>query len=170
MKKDKHIEDELREQSPFLNEKFKENKGGFKMPAGYFETLSDRILDEVEGEQEAKIIDIGSLSSDSSVQLKKNHPYRMLAVAASVMLLVVAGFWMMNTTETTSQYAALEQLSEEGVLAYLDKNMDEFDFKALVESGVVLGDEIDYKNISELSDEETDTYIDVILEEDAEEI
>jgi hypothetical protein len=34
MKKDKHIEDELREQSPFLSEKFKENKGGFKIPEG----------------------------------------------------------------------------------------------------------------------------------------
>jgi hypothetical protein len=170
MKKDKHIEDELREQSPFLSEKFKENKGGFKIPEGYFETLPDKILDKVEEESATKVVHIDSLSSGSSAKVKKIRPYRLIATAASVMLLIVAGLWVMNPSETTSQYTALEQLNEEGVLQYLDENMDEFDFSSLVESGIVMDNEIDFKDISELSDEETDIYIDAILEGDAEEI
>lgn len=165
MEKDKHIKDELREQSPFLSEKFKENKGGFKMPEGYFESLSDRILEQVEEAPETKMAHMDSLSSASPAKVKKIRPYRMIAAAASVMLLIVAGLWFMNPSETTSQYAELEKLNEEGVLKYLDENMDEFDFDALVESGVVLDNSIDFKNVSELSDEETDIYIDAILEE-----
>ena len=165
MEKDKHIKDELREQSPFLSEKFKGNKGGFKMPEGYFETLSDKILEKVEEESGAKIAHIDSLSSASPAKVKKIRPYRMVAAAASVMLLIVAGLWFMNPSKTTSQYAELEQLNEEDVLQYLDENIDEFDFDALVESGIVLDNSIDFKNVSELSDEETDIYIDAILEE-----
>lgn len=165
MEKDKHIKDELREQSPFLSKKLKENRGGFKMPEGYFDTLSDRIMDRVEEEKEAKVAYMDSSVSETPAKVRKLRPYKMIAAAATVMLLVVAGLWLMNPSETTSRYAELEQLDEKGVLEYLDKHMDEFDFNSLVESGVVLDNAVDFKNATELSEEETDNYIDAILEE-----
>lgn len=168
MKKNTDIQNELKEQSPFLSKKLKEAEGGFKVPSGYFDSLSDKILQEVKAE-DATVVQIPNSTTDV-ISIKKKQPFRMIAAAASIALIVVAGLWLMpQSTVTHNPHAELEAYSEAEVLQYLDENMDDFGFEHLVESGIVSDTDIDFQDISNFSDEETDFYLESLLD-DSEEI
>lgn len=161
MDKKINIKDELKEQAPFLSQKLKETQGGFKVPDGYFESFSDRILQSVkeDGMNGGTVVQLPS-STAFIESKKKKSPFRMIAVAASILLLVVAGLWFVpQNTSTDNQLAELENYSETEVLQYLDENMDDFGFEHLVESGIVSEADVDYHDISQFSDEETDFYL-----------
>ncbi len=169
MKKKNNIGDELESLSPFLSEKMKEREGGFKVPDGYFERLTDQIMNGVREEGES-----ATVRSISSAKFnKKRNPIRWIAAAASMLLLIAAGFWMMNNTTSIpegNQWAELESYNEEQILKYLDDNTAEFDLDDLVESGMVGYSELGYNAVDQLSDEEAVDYLDVILDEISDDI
>ncbi len=165
MKKDKHTENEINDISPFLNEHLKKSKGGFKMPEGYLDALTDRVMENVK-ESDAKVLGLDSQTTIPSVN--KRNPRRWLAVAASVMLLVVAGFWLLNFNSASESLAEAERLSgfsEQEVLSYLDQ-MEDIELSDLVESGIINELDVDFNDVSQLTDEDEDLYINTILEDD----
>ena len=170
MDKKTNIKDELKEQAPFLSQKLRETEGGFKVPDGYFESLSDKILQQVK--EEANVATVVQLPSSTAsvIPVKKKSPFRMVAVAASILLMIVASLWFIpQSSGSNNPLAELENYSEAEVLQYLDDNMDDFGFEHLVESGILSETDVDFNDISNFSDEETDFYLESLLD-DSEEI
>ncbi len=164
MNKKDDILKELQEISPLLSKKLKEREGGFEVPDGFFDSFADTILDQVkEASNEAIVTPINKATSS-------NSPFKWVSLAASILLLVVAGFWMMNQNTSTSSWAKLEQMNAKEVLQYLDENMDDLELDDLMDSGIVSADEFGIEDHSNLSEEEKDIYLDVLLDEISEEI
>jgi len=112
-----------------------------------------------------------SLPSSETAQVKRLSPRRTLTVAASVLLLLVAGWWMLDMSGTNSDsYAAeldnIKGFSEQEVLDYMDNELDDLAFEDLVQSGILSDSEIDFSDAASLTDEDIDMYIDVFLEEE----
>ncbi len=168
---DDNVKDEFEKISPFLSDKLKDRKGGFKTPEGYFDKLTDDILSNIQEEKDGKRATVRGIASQPVGKSRSSSPFRWMAVAASLLLLVTAGFWFMNNSHTTADpLAEMERLNEEEVLQLLDENIDELQLEDLFETGIISSSDIDYQDARNLSEEEADKHLEYILADITEDI
>jgi len=117
---DKNIHEELQNISPLLTQ-MKGEKEGYKVPHLYFENLQYKVLTKV-AEQPEK----------TSVFARLFRP-RVLAMFASLLLVLLAGMLVLNNVEST-EVATLDNISTEALALYVDENIDDLDLEVLLEN------------------------------------
>ncbi len=153
MKEDYNIQDELKELSPLLSE-LRQQEEGYKVPHLYFESLQNKVLRQV-NETPQKVGFFARLVS-----------LRTLAVAASLVLLLVAAVFLLPNSNNT-QIADLESINTETLAMYLDENADDLDLD------LFLGDDfqLDFTDGLNLDTDEWGDYIEEeLLDEDINEL
>lgn len=131
--KKKEVNKELEDIAPILAELKARSKGtGHNVPEGYFENFRANFFDKVKEESE----DIPSKEA-KLIRL----PWRSLAVAASVAVLVIS-FWASNAFFNTDAEAnGFADLSMEEMYNYLGENIEDFEMEEL--ATIVLENEVD---------------------------
>lgn len=119
MENNNNIQDELKDIAPLLA-KMKGKEDGYTVPHLYFESLQDKVLAAATKETE-KI----------SIFTRFFQP-RIVAMFASIAVLLVAGIFLLNQTEN-EKVATLEDISTEELSLYMDENIDNFDLDLLFE-------------------------------------
>ena len=166
MKKEQYIKNELEDLSPLVSKKMEERKGGLQVPSGFFDTFGDNLIAQIKKEDSTSIV----RPITSSEPIKKSS-FKWMSIAASILLFLVAGFWMMNqNTSPDSNWAALENMNAKEVLQYLDENMEEIELEDLMDSNIISSAEIGLDEHASLSEADKDLYLDLLLEELTEEI
>ena len=153
MKKKNEIKDELNKLSPFLSDIKK--KDSFKVPKNYFNSLPDKILEQVlvTTENPEKSIAqpnwLDSLIENIAVLFQPRYAVGL----ATVMILVIAAVYF--SQKTVSPIEESYQLASQ----YIEENIDEFDAEMLWEASVF--------ESGEVTDDETieDVYLDEYFEE-----
>lgn len=140
MKNKDHIQDELNELSPLLAE-LRQEEEGYKVPHLYFESLQNKVLNQV---QEA---------SQKVGFFMRFGWVRGSVMVASVAVLLLAGVFLFqnNNTET----ADIENISTDVLAMYLDGNVEDWDLDLLIEDDF----ELDFTNGLNLDADEWDDYI-----------
>lgn len=131
MKKE-NIHDELAGLSPSLRQ-MKEKDDGMRMPPDYFEQLQAKMMQQLKDEQPAPSAQIVPFWA------VKTTRFRMAAAAASVAILLTAGWWYMRPAETIAPITAVAEpvqmddvaLTSEEAQLYIDENILEFDTEML---------------------------------------
>lgn len=108
---------------------------GFKVPEGYFESLEDRVMEQL------------SLPEPKVIPLYRRRPV-WASVAAAVVVMVGAGLFYLNNSATPADESAIENyLVYQGNISSYDiiQNLDDSDINALEKSMAVSDDAvIDY--------------------------
>ncbi len=161
MNRHEEIQKELKELSSRLADT--EKQEGFTVPVNYFESLADKVLEQVKNETVAepapkpKQVSWFDQLAESIVSLFQPQ----FAVAfASLALLLVAGVYLYPKSTTTNTELALTVDEAE---YYLAENLDDFDDELLLEIGLDEGDDL-YLD-SELESEYIEEYLNEIIDE-----
>jgi len=141
VKKDHNIQDELKELSPLLSE-LRQEEEGYKVPHLYFESLQNKVLRQV-NETPQKVGFFARLGW-----------LRTLAVAASLLLLLVAGVFLLPNSNNI-QVTDLENISTETLAMYLDENVEELDLDEFLEDDF----QLDFADGLNLDTDEWEDYI-----------
>ncbi len=122
---------ELKELSPLLSELRAANEG-FEVPEGYFDQLQQEMLEKAIGPLEIERKNIAERPVILGVL--KNHQARWIAIAASVLLLILAGWWFSKPDlRVDADQFALVEVSTEEANAYLDAHVEDYELALLVE-------------------------------------
>lgn len=159
--KNKKIEEELKDISPFLSDFLSKKTAEKAIPDGYFEALPLRLrlAKEKRNKSPRRILFFFSENGGGT-------KFKRLAAAACLGLLLAWALWLFippKNAETNTESVAPAQFSSVDVLRYLDNNIGDFQLEDLVNSGIITLEEIDYKVVSELSEEEQDMFINLTI-------
>lgn len=161
MKEINNLEEELREVAPFLS-KMKKEGDGFTIPKNYFSNLADEIIEQVSiDNQEVVVAKVANRNWLADILNSLNwllQPRPAMAFG-SLLLLVFAGFFLMNLPTESEKSISLSDISLEELEIYFEENMEEYDTEILVE-----GNEKLLENGLE-NENDLDRYFDEIIEE-----
>jgi uncharacterized protein HemX len=137
MKED--FEEELRNISPFLADLKKQKKeDGFKPPKYYFETLTDKVIENARPKTEVipSYIAQPSLATRVGEWLTGLMQPRMAMAFATALFLAVGGWYFLRQTnaQQTDNCTELACLPKEEIKTYISENINEFDEEMLVGS------------------------------------
>ena len=154
MKKNDEIREELKELSPFLAKMKREN--AFKVPKNYFESLPDKVLEQVRPQpvtqQTPQISWFDRLIDSFAVLLQPRYAVGLATVA---ILLVAGVFYMQKSADpVVNPDASLAQ--------YISDNIDDFDADMIYEWSIASGNSEDLPDNS--TSDPTDIYIDEIID------
>lgn len=160
MDRHEEIQDELKGLSSRLANMEKQER--FTVPVNYFESLTDKVLEQVKTETIVEPVPKQVSWLDQFVASIAALFQPQFAVAfASVALLIIAGLYLYpkNTTTATTEFA----LTVDEAKYYLAENIEDFDDELLLEIGLDEGDDL-YLN-TELEGDDFDEYIDEIIDD-----
>lgn len=133
MKEDREeIRKELEDLAPGLS-RFQNKEDGFRVPAGYFQSLPDEVIDKL-GIGKKSRQKSGSLWLEQWLSLLL-QPRPALALA-SLLVVLIAGWWFLNRQSgesLPSETVAFEQITPREAADYLSQNLDEVDEELLLE-------------------------------------
>ncbi len=156
----KEIKEELNNHAPLLSGLSKKQEG-YKVPDDYFARMEADLWEQIKPATKT-VTEAAPRTSwlDGLIQqINWLLQPRMALQLASVALLILAGFFMMNRT-TTTQPDALADLTADEASEYILANLDEFETESLIELG--FGEE-DFSALDATLFEDTD--VDDLLDE-----
>ncbi len=128
MKKES-IDNELKNLSPRLRE-LRQGGDGFKLPEGYFEALEDSVFSRIDAMGARRKPTLEAKSGNLFVRFFR--PQVMVAAAAAITLALAAvWFFRPEPTPAVDNLAAMPELSEEDIEAYVLENIRDFDANQL---------------------------------------
>ncbi len=160
----KEIKEELKNHAPLLSGLSKKQEG-YKVPEDYFARMEADLWEQIKPATKT-VTEAAPQTSwlDGLIQqISWLLQPRMALQLASVALLILAGFFMMNRNATT-QPDVLADLTADEASEYLLANLDEFDTESLIELGF---EEADFSAIDEalFEDAEVDDLLDELQRE-----
>lgn len=163
MSKRKETQEELKNISPFLSEI--EKKNSFKVPATYFENLTDDILKEAFPKADrSPVVENKPNWLDGILEnIAILFSPRLAVSLATVAALLVAAFFIFPS-QNNAELLAMDELSFEEVTDYISANIDDFDEDLILE----FASEDVSQNIfspAGIGDEDLDLYFDDIIDE-----
>lgn len=179
MKKE-NIHDELAGLSSTLRQ-LKEKDAGMRLPPDYFNQLQEKMMQQLKEEQpgpSAKTVSFWSVSTNR---------FRMAAAAASVAVLLTAGWWYSRPATTVDAPLAVTEptpveataLSSEEAQLYINENILEFDTEMLAAELVAAdgsenpAEKTDMKSTNKklrIADDDLEHVLDELTEEELEDL
>jgi len=160
----KEIKEELNNHAPLLSGMPKQPEG-YKVPDDYFARMEADLWEQLKPATKTVIESAPKASWFDGLiqQLNWLLQPRMALQLASVALLILAGFFIMNRT-TTTQSDVLADLTADEASEYVLANLDEFDTESLIELG--FGDE-DFSEVEAtfFNDDDVDDLLDELQRE-----
>lgn len=156
----KEIKEELNNHAPLLSGLSKKQEG-YKVPDDYFARMEADLWEQIKPATKT-VTEAAPRTSwlDGLIQqINWLLQPRMALQLASVALLILAGFFMMNRN-TTTKTDALADLTADEASEYILANLDEFETESLIELGF---EEEDFSAIDATLFEDTD--VDDLLDE-----
>lgn len=135
MKED--INKELNELSPFLSSLKKEEP--FKTPKFYFDTLADRVMEQVKTETQAappQLVKQPSLTERLSNWLSALWQPRTAWAFATVCVFVVAGLFLIKN-QKPARTDNVADVSTEEIQQYINENIQDFDEDLILNKGQI---------------------------------
>ncbi len=129
MDKEKNIDKELEELSPFLAE-MKSKKENIEMPENYFHYLENSVMQQVELEN---VPILQNEKGESIPFWNRLFLSRTIVGLASVVLLITAGIYFSKGEIETSESLQLADLTDTEILNYLSENVEILDIYSLNE-------------------------------------
>ncbi len=164
MKPKKEIKEELEKLSPFLADLDKEKN--FQVPTNYFNELQEDLWKQVRPAPAQKpVVEQSAWWSPIESALLALFQPRMALSFASLLLLLTAGWFIMQQPTDTVPEVADNLPTVEEAADYLAEHIDDFDTELLMQLEL---DDIELSQISESSfedDEVLDTYFDEMLDD-----
>ena len=133
-------------------EQSKQNKGGFKLPEGYFDQLQQDVSAKVQNKQEAKVV---------ALPKGPGRSFAALLIAASFAMIFILVQPSFQTAQSSDVTFSFSEYSTDEINGYLEENTDEYDLIAFVETA-------DFEIInesSELSNLEDKSLSDFLIDE-----
>jgi hypothetical protein len=96
----------------------------YTVPAQYFETTANRVLQQVKSEKKGTLTPIRKVSPGFS----------FISIAASIVLMLTTGFWLINRNQTPSVEQQIAALSNAEVQDYVLAHVGEFGSELSLES------------------------------------
>jgi hypothetical protein len=167
MKED--FEEELRGLSPFLADLKKQKKDdGFKTPKYYFDTLADKVIENARPKTEVTPIYVAqpSLATRVGAWITGLVQPRMALAYATVLFLVVGGFYFFKSTQTQNAESCNELacLPKEEIKTYISDNINEFDEEMLI-GNAQIAENTEGPLLKDLDEKEVEQYLIDNLEE-----
>jgi len=156
--------EELEELSPFLHQ-MKEKGDPFKAPQGYFEGLPDQVLARLR-EEEAPATELGMPRSLQGLldQLGWLLQPRMALAISSVLIILVAAWFLLRPDGASSTTPDFASLSAEEIQNYIQSNIEDFDEETLMEVAHEPGN-INLIPQDAIETEELDQYLDRMIDQ-----
>lgn len=145
MDKRKSINEELRELGAKRLLGVSPQEVGQAPPAGYFDGLADSVL--AKARQPA---------ATRGLRVKRRA---WLAVAATVALLLSASWWYLSQPAPPTKALALEGISNDAIVDYVEANIDEFETEWLEDLAAEAGAEWAYEPEFDLPAESVEEYL-----------
>jgi len=124
MKNKQHLQDELNEHAPWLNE-FRHKDSGHRVPDGYFESLEDSVFRQIEAIGATRRPPAPKKPRPSLWQVLQSLWQPRVALAfAGVLAVVFAAWWFWGKSATEVHYA---HITVEDAETYLRDNLMELD-------------------------------------------
>jgi hypothetical protein len=132
MKDDTSLNDELKEQSPWLLD-MKQQRDGFNIPPQYFDSLEDRFFARLEAEGVQRKPELSLRKGGGWLQ--RIHGYQYAAAAAVAM--IFAAWWFIRpapaaVAPSPEIVTTLPEFSAEDAAAYVMENLPEFEAEQLL--------------------------------------
>lgn len=163
MKPDKNIQEELENLSPFLAKMRKEEKNPFALPANYFDTLADNVLEQC-GVEEKSIVKTQQPSIldtiTNFIQSLFEPRYALAFAAIAVLIIASVSIFSTDTGGNDSSSIALTNGETE---SYIIANIDEFE-EDLITDALAEANITDFSTL-DIGDEDLELYLDDLLED-----
>ena len=165
MKKDTSHKEELEKISPLLA-KLKKEDPGLKVPANYFHNMQVDVMQQLKEE-------IHQNAPAEPTSTTTGTPWYAiffspkLALAFSTLLVIgIAVYWFSQPgSQPKSEFIAMDDLSQEEILEYIEENISFFEAEDLAEVAPSPGNESAIFQNVELDDEAVDEYLDKIIDD-----
>lgn len=102
-------------------------KDNFKVPEGYFENISDKILDRWKESDKSEVNTIGQQSPGRVIKMNYSRRYWITGLVAAAIALLV--YW--NLPGKNSDRFDPTSLNNEEIMAFLNQNSDQIDLELL---------------------------------------
>lgn len=138
--KNKEIQDELNELSPFLSDLKKDKKEGFKMPANYFDRFEDRLMHRIKEESALEPQENVTTSPPSKVGFWEFmrtliRPQYAVGFSTCLILLVFGLYYVNNNVESQEECSTLMAcLTPDEMNSYIITNIEEFSTEDIVDA------------------------------------
>lgn len=156
--------------SPFLS-RIKDKGDGFSVPARYFKSLPDEVLRRV-GQETAQAEPKRSWLDELVLFLRQSWQPRYAVAFAAAVVLLVAGFWVINrhagTNLNTRALAEvqLNDISYDALYSYISTNIDDIESDLIVDSETLSGTEKTLHHlVPKPETEEVEEYLDDVLDD-----
>lgn len=164
MKKDTSHKEELEQLSPLLA-RLKKEDPGLKVPRNYFHNMQVEVLQQLKEE-------MGESPAHADSPAVRSPWYKIFytpkfALAFSTLLVLgVAVFWFTRPVQqSTTDVLAMDDLSQEEILYYIEENIGSFETDELVEVASADDTGTDIFQEVELDDQAVDEYLDKIIDD-----
>lgn len=160
--------EELEELSPFLHQ-MKEKGDPFKAPQGYFEGLPDQVLARLREEEAPATEPEKSRRPGLSLQGLLDQlgwllQPRMALAISSVLIILVAAWFLLRPNGASSTTPDFAALSAEEIQYYIQSNIEDFDEETLMEVAHEPGN-INLIPQDAIETEELDQYLDQMIDQ-----
>ena len=167
MKDKKHLNEELKELSPWLLS-MKEQGDGFKVPADYFQNLQEEVLQKVAQPKTALEASSATWLDEliERIQTVLQPRYRLAYAFAAMLVLVAAVLLLRNQTNTSAGVEAvvLEDVPSEELFDYINNHLDDFAPEDLLETHQASNEGLSLPELVPAPDEsEIEEYLDEIM-------
>jgi hypothetical protein len=165
MKKDNSHKEELEKLSPLLA-KLKQEQPELEVPRNYFHNMQVDVLHQLKEE-------LAQQGENSDASPATGNPWYQIfftprfALAFSTLLVVgIAVFWFTRESPINQQEVlAMDDISQEEILSYIENNIAAFDADELVEVAPMTATSTDIFQDVELDEEAVDEYLDKIIDD-----
>ncbi|MEZ4958498.1 MAG: hypothetical protein R2830_01645 [Saprospiraceae bacterium] len=169
MKNKEELKEELEGLSPFLT-KMKEEGDGFKVPADYFKTLPDEVLNKVQRQGPAVERSSWFDGIASFLQMLWQPKYVLAVASAAAILIAAVCFFKKDTPKEEVQPIAAVQVSDipfEELHEYLSDNIADIDENLIVEASLSTTESQTTKTtiLPKATTEELEGYLDDVIDE-----
>lgn len=134
---------------------------GFKVPAGYFDTLEDRIFDRLNASGIRQEVPLKVLKKPAK-RIRLPH---FLIAAAAVITLLFGAVWFFSLTTTVNQSVASVELSDEDIEAYLLENVQDLELGQLALLPEVQANEYQAPPVQTVPSKKTESKYDITPED-----
>lgn len=165
MKKDNSHKEELERLSPLLA-KLKKEEPQMEVPHNYFHNMQVDVLHQLKEEIGQQGKNVGASPAADTPWFQFFFTPKVALAFSTLLVAGIAVFWFTQDSPINQQEVlAMDDLSQEEILSYIENNIAAFEADELVEVAPMTNTSTDIFQEVELDDEAVDEYLDKIIDD-----
>ncbi|MEZ4980592.1 MAG: hypothetical protein R2769_03200 [Saprospiraceae bacterium] len=161
MKKNTSLKEELHDLSPLLSKLKEGEQPEPKIPGNYFHNMQFEVLNKLKEDLEPN--PVSATPKDSIPWYQRIFQPKFALAYAAVIAVCLGIFWWSGQENLPAETIAMEDVSQEEILNYIEENISSFEAEELASIGN--NGEVDLLQDVELDDKTVDEYLDKIIDD-----